>query len=217
MADVVLPGTSFAEKSGSVTSLDHRVSCLGKALTPVGEAREDLEILADLYARVAGNGQRPLNAEAVLIELKELTPLYSEVCFTGPGGCRPCLKEPYVPEEKSLTYVPVEGSPAETGLQLLSGKILYHFGTTSTYADGCLEAAPSGYIEIHPEDAKACGVADGGRIKVTSAAGSAQGPVLISGNVPKGLLFAPYHFSELNIQQVIPQGRNRAAVEITRA
>jgi formate dehydrogenase alpha subunit len=41
--------------------------------------------------------------------------------------------------------------------------------------------------------------------------------VLISGNVPKGLLFAPYHFSELNIQQVIPQGRNRAAVEITRA
>ena len=217
MADVVLPGASPAEKSGSVTSLDHRVSCLGKALTPVGEAREDLEILADLYARVSGNGRQPLDSAAVLTEMKELTPLYGDICFTGQGRCRPCLKEPYVPEDKSLTYVPVEGTSAETGLQLLSGKILSHFGTTSTYADACREVAPSGYIEIHPEDAEACGVSEGGRIKVTSTSGSAKGPVLISSNVPRGLLFAPYHFSELNIQQVIPQGRNRAAVEITKA
>jgi len=217
MADVVLPGTSFAEKTGSVTSLDHRVSCLGKALAPVGEAREDREILADLYARVSGNAPQSLNAEALLNEVKELTSLYGEICFTGQGGCRPCLKEPYAPEDKSLTYVPVEGSPAEDVLQLLSGKILYHFGTTSTFAEGCLEVAPSGYIEIHPDDAEAFGVKQGGRIKVTSSTGSAQGPVLISNNVPKGLLFAPYHFSDLNIQQVIPQGRNRAQVEVSKA
>lgn len=217
MADVVLPGTSFAEKSGSVTSLDHRVTCLGKALAPVGEAREDWEILADLYVRVAGSGQQPLNAEEVLEEMKELTPLYSEVCFTGQGRCRPCLKEPYVPEDKSLSYIPVEGTPAEAGLQVLSGKILYHFGSTTTHAEGCLEVAPSGYIEINPEDAKAFGVEKGGRITVTSATGAAKGPVRISTNVPKGLLFAPYHFSDLNIQQVIPQGRNRATVEVTKA
>jgi formate dehydrogenase alpha subunit len=215
LADVVLPGTSFAEKSGSVTSLDHRVSCLGKALSPLGEAREDWDILADLYGRVAQKAAP--DAEALLAEMKELTPIYGDICFAGEGRCRPCLKSPYVPAEKGLAYTPVEGEKAAGGLRLLSGKILFHFGTTSTFAEGNLEAAPAGYIEMHPEDAKACGVQEGGLVKVTSAAGSAKGPVRISNDVPQGLLFAPYHFSALNIQQVIPQGGNLATVEVSKA
>lgn len=216
MADVVLPGTSFAEKSGSVTSLDHRVASLGRAIAPVGESRQDLEILADLYGRVAPKGAS-VDAGGLLSEMKELTALYSDVCATAGGRSWPCLKEPYAPAEKGLVYTPVEGGSAAEGMQLLSGKILFHFGTTSTFAKGNMEVAGAGYIEMHPEDARACGVKEGDTVKATSATGSAAGEVKISPDLPLGLLFAPYHFSELNIQQVIPQGQNRTAVKVAKA
>jgi formate dehydrogenase alpha subunit len=215
LAHVVLAGSSFAEKTGSVTSLDHRVGFLGRAITPVGEAREDWEILTDLYNRVASRSGK-IYTEGVLKEMDELTSLYVDVCFSGEGH-KTCLKKPFQLQEKSLTYTPVEGGKAAEGLQLLSGKILFHFGTTSTFAEGNLAVASSGYIEMHPEDAKACGVKEDGEVLVTSSVGSAQGKVRISENLPQGLLFSPYHFRDLNIQQVIPQGQNRVSVKVSKA
>lgn len=214
LAHVILPGASAAEKSGSVTSLDHRVSCLGQAVSPRGQAREDWVILADLYRRL-----QPKTAyfdnEAVLAEMKALTPLYSEVCFAGTGRCKPCLKEPYRPEEKTLAYSPVDGGSVSEGMQVLTGKILFHFGTTSTYADGCLEVAPTGYIEINSEDAASLGVKEGGVIRLAAQAGSVQGQAIVSDKVPRGLLFAPYHFRDVNIRRIIPSG-NRVAVQVSR-
>jgi formate dehydrogenase (NADP+) alpha subunit len=212
MAHVVLPGVSFAEKTGTVTALDHRIGCLGQALVPLGEARTDAEILAALHSMLAPEGAI-VEPAAVQEEICQVTTLYSEVCSTGVGGCRSCLKEPFRPENRSMIYTPVEGEPAREGLQLLTGKILFHFGTTSTFADGNLEIAPAGYIEIHPEDAAACGVKEGGTVRITSTTGSARGPVRLSDNVPKGLLFAPYHFADINIQQVVPAGQNRTVVQ----
>ncbi len=217
LADVVLPGASFAEKTGSVTSLDQRVNCLGKAFAPSGDAREDWDIFADLYRRVAKNAQQPF-ADAVLAEIKELTGLYTDVCFSGQGRCKPCLKEPFRLADASLEYRAARESetPLEE-LQLLSGKILWHFGTTSTFASGTLEIAAAGYIDIHPADADKLGVKDGEAIKVNSAAGSAQGPARVTDRAARGLLFAPYHFADVNIQQVIPQGQNRVAVQVSKA
>jgi formate dehydrogenase alpha subunit len=53
-------------------------------------------------------------------------------------------------------------------------------------------------------------------LKVTSAVGSARGAARLSGGVPRGLLFAPYHFADLNIQQVVPEGVNRVAVQVSK-
>ncbi|PLX84264.1 MAG: NADH-quinone oxidoreductase subunit G [Desulfuromonas sp.] len=216
LADVVLPGVSFAEKSGTVTSLDQRVGGLARAMSPVGEACEDLAILAGIYSRVAP-GATGLDLAALQAEIKESTGLYSDVCSAGEGGVRTCLKEAFRPAEKSMTYTPVEGGAGTEGLQLLSGKSLYHFGTTTTYSEGCLAVGPSGYIEMNPEDARSCGVADGASIQVSSATGSARGAVKVSENVPQGLLFAPHHFEELNVQQMMPLGQNRVSVKVSKA
>jgi formate dehydrogenase alpha subunit len=213
MAHVVLPAASFAEKKGTVTSLDHRVGCLGQALSPLGEARADGEILAALFARLLPAGTVSA-AAAVQDEIRQLTPLYTEVCSTDGSGCRSCLKEPFRPENQSMTYSSVEAGAGVEDLQLLTGKMLFHFGTTSTFAAGNLEAAAAGYIEMHPEDAAACGVKAGGTVRITSTTGSARGPVRLSDSVPKGLLFAPYHFADINIQQVIPAGQNRTCVQV---
>ncbi|MBE0596033.1 MAG: molybdopterin-dependent oxidoreductase [Desulfuromonadales bacterium] len=215
LAHVVLPGTSSAEKSGSYTSLDHRVSCLRPAVSPRGESREDWSIFADLFQQLLPKA-RTFDVEGVLAEMKSLVPLYTAVCFETSGRCRPCQKELYQPVEKELLYSPVNGSTAAEGPQLLTGKILYHFGTTSTFADANLEVAPAGYIEMNPADAQTLGIKEGGTVRVTSVTGAAQGPVRLSTMIPSGLLFAPYHFRDLNIQQIIPSGRNRVPVQINK-
>jgi formate dehydrogenase alpha subunit len=210
LAHVVLPGTSAAEKSGTVTSLDHRVSTLRPAVSPRGQARPDWDILADLYQRLAP-AAAPAGIGSVQAEMRELLPIYTAVCSDSF-----CQKALYRPAEKGLAYSQVESRGAAGELELLTGKILYHFGTTSTFAEGNLEVAPAGYIEMHPEDADRLGIREGGTVRVTSATGSAQGPVRLSRELNPGLLFAPYHFGDVNIQSIMPIGQNRVAVQVSK-
>ncbi len=218
LADVVLSGASFAEKRGSFTSLDHRVNCVRPALTPVGSARADWEILADLYQRMVPRAGE-VGLQQVMEEIKSVAPLYRDVSLGENMRCKPCFKPLPALKKQSLKFVPVSGGKTGVakGMQLLSGKILFHFGTTSTFSESPLEVAPEGYIEINPKDAQKLGVSDGGALRVKSSVGAAQGKIRISDDVPEGLLFAPYHFSDLNINQVLPSATNSTAVEVSKA
>ena len=56
-ATVVLPGSGFAEKRGTMVNLKGRLQRLNKAVNPPGQARDDWEILRDLIqALTASNG-----------------------------------------------------------------------------------------------------------------------------------------------------------------
>ena len=217
MADVVLPGASDVEKNGSVTSLDHQLSKLGKARKPVGDAREDFEILASLYGKLAPKAP-PVVLASVIAEIKQLVPAYGKSECCGGAQCRHAVRSRFVPAVKSMVFSEIKASAAPAaGLKLLSGKILFHFGTTSTFAEGNLLVAPAAYVEMNPADAEACGVKDGDMVKVTSAIGSAKGAVKVSSKTQAGLIFAPYHFAEMNIQQIIPAKSNLVTVQISKA
>ena len=51
-ADVVLPGSSFAEKAGTYANTERRIQLAEAAVEPPGEARRDLDILVDLSNRL---------------------------------------------------------------------------------------------------------------------------------------------------------------------
>lgn len=214
MADLVLPGASFAEKTGSVTSPDGRVGYLQRALTPLADARPDSEVFASLLSTLTGS---PAPGEGELQEeIKRLCGLYEDVCFTGKGR-KSCLKSAWRPQSKGLKLASVAGSTSADGLQLLAGKILFQFGTTTTYAEGTCQVAPAGYIEMNPTDAEACGVQDGGNVTLTTSVGSAKGPVRFSDELPAGLIFAPTHFADVNVLQAIPAGSNCVKVDVAKA
>jgi anaerobic selenocysteine-containing dehydrogenase len=52
LADVVLPGATWGEKTGTFTNADRTVHLSERAADPPGEARADLEILLDYAARM---------------------------------------------------------------------------------------------------------------------------------------------------------------------
>src|SRR2546427_4310513 len=72
-ADVVLPGASFAEKTGTFVNPERRIQLAHKAVVSPGQARGDLEILIALSNRL-GLETRFETAEAVMREIARATP-----------------------------------------------------------------------------------------------------------------------------------------------
>lgn len=215
LAAVVLPGATFAEKTGSFTSLDQTIRNIRQALHPVAGSRADAEIFAELFGRLT-NTNILYNQNTVIQEIQSLTNLYQDICFTQKDWYV-CLKQAYQVADKSLKYQPISIQDEVTGLQLLIGSSMSHFGTTSTFAPALLEVEPEGLFSINPEDAEDIGIADGGRLKVTSTHGSATARVRITTAVPKGLLFTSTNHRATGASQLLPDGDNRTAITATKA
>jgi formate dehydrogenase major subunit/formate dehydrogenase alpha subunit len=89
-ADVLLPGVSFAEKTGTFTNTERRIQMCRKAIETTGEAREDWKIIADLAQRISALGPRqPIGGthaawsyaatSDIMNEINSLTPSYAGV------------------------------------------------------------------------------------------------------------------------------------------
>ncbi|MEN8728407.1 MAG: molybdopterin-dependent oxidoreductase [Desulfuromonadales bacterium] len=215
LATVVLPGAATAEKRGSVTAIDHRVNKLRIAIAAPGDARPDLAILCDLFARLAG---KPAPSEnAIRQEMMELSGSYADVCQALEQRSF-CWKQPYAPADKALiAATPELIAPESADLKLMLSKCPFQFGTTTTYSPANNELATEGLIIVNPEDAGKLGVADGSKLKVTSPSGSTSGKVMVHDMMPAGLLAASDNFADMNIQQIMPSGSNCVAVTAARA
>ena len=89
-ADVLLPGVSFAEKTGTFTNTERRVQMVNQAIEPLGDARQDWWITSELAKRVITAGERKpveavwagwnyTNSEQIMVEIAGLTPSYAGV------------------------------------------------------------------------------------------------------------------------------------------
>jgi formate dehydrogenase major subunit/formate dehydrogenase alpha subunit len=101
-ADILLPGVSFAEKTGTFTNTERRVQLVRQAIPPLGEARQDWQITAELARRIlqlnaempSQAHQRTINREApwfgwdypsssaIMTEINALTPSYAGITHT---------------------------------------------------------------------------------------------------------------------------------------
>ncbi len=215
LATVVLPGAASAEKRGTVTAMDQRVSKLRIAVEAPGAARPDLAIISDLFARLT---DKPVPSEQVLRqEMMDLSGNYSDVC-QNLETLSFCWKRAYAPADKSLqAAAPVLTAPEAADLKLMLSKCPFQFGTTTTYSAANNELAPEGLMIINPADAAKLGVDNGGQLKVTGPAGTASGKVMVHGMVPAGLIAAADNFAGMNIQQILPSGSNCVAVTAAKA
>jgi len=79
-AHVMLPGSSFLEKTGTFTNAERRVQLVHEAVKPPGNARRDLDILFDLSDRL-GYAMPHLGASEVMDEIAELTPPWRGISY----------------------------------------------------------------------------------------------------------------------------------------
>jgi predicted molibdopterin-dependent oxidoreductase YjgC len=215
LADVVLPGATFAEKAGAFTSTERRVHLVRPALDPPGEARPDWQIIVDLANRL-GAGWTYDSPAAIFDEMAALTPTYGGICHArleGGGLQWPCPTpdHPGTPilhgdkftRGKGL-FCPVEYRPPaeeadeEYPFILSTGRILFHWhgGTMSRRSAGLDSIAPEAEVEIHPDDARRLNAGDGDLVRVTSRRGQVTAALKMTRRSPPGLIFMTFHFAE---------------------
>lgn len=100
-------------------------------------------------------------------------------------------------------------------LTLTTGRTIYHFHTrTKTGRVPQLrDSAPEPWVELHPDDARELGIAEGDPVRVGSPRGSLLAPARIRAGRP-GVVFVPFHYGYWDVDgDGGPDGR--AANELT--
>lgn len=209
-AHIVFPSSVAAEKRGTFTSIDGRVQSLAKAANSPGEAREDWDILTELYNRLTGES-RPASPASIMAEIAGIVPGY------GADVILPAAFPAAGPISLAVMGVARPAASSAQSYTLLPGAILYHSGTTTTWSKNNGEVAPAGYVEIHPDDAAKLGVSDGAALRLSAGTASVTGPARVTNSVQPGLLFAPYHFRSMNVNALLGKGAGSASVKVEKA
>jgi len=215
LAQVVLPGVSFAEKEGTFTNTERRVQRVRKAIEPIGNARPDWQVICDLSSRL-GYPMKYDSPKEVMDEIASLTPSYGGIRYERLGGFGlqwPCptadhpgtsfLHKDRFTRGKGkfhvTPYIPAPELPDEDYPFLLTtGRVLYHYHTlVSRKSKGLSEIYPEGVVEINPQDATRLGIQpDNGMVEVSSRRGKVHVKAKIADNLPPGVVFMTFHFKE---------------------
>ncbi|MEP7149961.1 MAG: nitrate reductase [Acidobacteriota bacterium] len=224
-ADVVLPGTTWAEDEGVTASAEGRVVKINKAINPPGDAKEDWWIINEIGRRM-GRGQyfQCNTAREIFDELRNASKggkadyfgiTYEKIdkqdgvfwpCPTEEHTGTPRLfdnKEFYHPDKKAkfhaIEYFGADEKPDdEYPLILTSGRVVYQYlsGNQTRRIGFLVQQCPEPYVEIHPETAQNLKINDGERVKVISRRGEGVFPALVVRTIRPDTIFIPYHWGE---------------------
>ena len=224
LADVVLPGASYAEKDGTFTNTERRVQRIRKAVEPVGEARPDWWIVSELARRMGAKGFSYRDTVDIMAEIASLTPIYGGITYERidqaglPWPC-PTKDHPGTPTlhtEKFATpsgkgkLVPLKYRPSvelpdkEYPLVLTTGRSLYHFhtGTMTRKAAGLNALHPEERVEMNPADAAKLGIKDGQRVRIVSRRGAVEARAEVTERSQPGVIWMTFHFVESPTNQL---------------
>ena len=218
LADVVLPGCSFAEKDGTFANSERRVQRVRKAIKPIGESRPDWLITSQIAKKLGGSGFDFNDASEVYDEISEIAPIFAGINYNRieeEGIQWPCYDEedkgtPILHTETFKTqsgrgkFIPLKYRPSaelpdeEYPLILTTGRSLYHYQTsTMTGAvDGLKTLYGEDYIDMCSEDASKLNIEDGEKVRVISRRGEIEPKVRITDSCLPGVVFMTFHFSE---------------------
>ena len=218
LADVILPGRSYAEKEGTFSNTERRVQRVHTAVTVPGNMRLDTDIICDLMRRM-GYNQPTLTASQIFDEIAEVTPSFHGMSYErldnsdGKFLQWPCPTKDhpgtpimhvgkfsrglgwFYPAE----YIPAKELPDEEyPLMLTTGRILYHYTTRAMTGrtPELMEIEGNSFIEINTEDAKKLGIENGERVKVLSRRGEITSEARVSDKTNPGETWMPFHFPD---------------------
>jgi formate dehydrogenase alpha subunit len=215
LANVILPAASFAEKEGTFTNFEGRVNRVRKAIEPPGESLPDWEIILRLAEKM-GSPLPFSSLHQVMNEIEGLVPLYEG--YTDSERLYQVEPETW---ETRRTYMkqflsgfarfsPVEWSPQAEGAKedypftLLTGTILYHFGTgaRSSRASRSKKFLPQPFLEIGASDAKKLRISNSDKVKLISPVAELTTTVRITDTLSEGIIFMPISFPESPVNRL---------------
>ena len=218
LADVILPGRSYAEKEGTFTNTERRVQRVRKAVEIEGETREDTWIFTEIMNRM-GYPQPHLTAAEIMDEIASVTPNFAGISHerldstevAGRGLQWPCRSKDQPGTEimhvgkfaRGLgCFIPTRHIPSmelpdeDYPIIMMTGRILYHYNACAMTdkVEGLKERAPDSFIELNTEDAEKLEVRDGDMVNVSSRRGKIQARAVVSEKTNPGECWMPFHY-----------------------
>ncbi len=206
-AHVILPGTSFAEKNGTFTSMERRVQRVRQAIFPVGESKPEWEVFCELSGRM-GYPMSYRSPSDIMEEISSLVPFYSNMNYSRleQGGIQWPLtrgrRKRFIPAEPKK---PMETPNEEYPLWIIPRGFHYHYGvgTTTKRAMGLGKVFQETRIEIHPEDASKAQLLEGEPVRVISPRGEVETVCHISEDLPKGVAYFATSFFPVFVNNLL--------------
>ena len=217
-ADVILPASAFPEKTGTVTNTDRRVQ-MGRIAVPMpGDAQQDWWIIQELANRMGQDwsyqGPADIFAEMRVV-MPSLTGISWQRLEAEDAVTYPCADEKSAGKDvifgdafptasgrgrmTPASILPPDEVPDETfPLVLSTGRLLEHWHTGSmTRRAQVLDALePAAEVHISAEDMSDMAITPGQNICVETRRGKIELFARIDPNLPKGMIFIPFCFTE---------------------
>ena len=217
-ADVILPASAFAEKSGTVTNTNRQVQMGRPAVLPPGDAKEDWLIEVELANRL-GLGwdyQSPADVFAEMkLNMRSLDNITWDRLANENAVTYPSLSE----DDPGQAIVFGDGFPRQDGrarftpasviapddtpdadypMILTTGRQLEHWHTGSmTRRASVLDAVePEANCSLHPRTLREIGVEPGGHVRLTTKRGSIVVMARADRAVSEDMVFLPFAYVE---------------------
>ena len=220
-ADVILPGASFLEKSGTFTNGERRVQAVRQVVEPIEGAKIDGQILVDIMNRM-GYAQPDYEAATMLDEINQIVPFFAGITWDrlGNNGLQWPVAldgtdtqilhqtefkigkgqfifnnwretEELVSHAKDYPYI------------LTTNRELEHYncGAMTRRTDN-VEILKDDYLMINPEDATKHFISEGDYVCLESPRGKVDVKAKITNQVKSGVVSTTFHFPEIMINNI---------------
>ncbi|MDA0195119.1 MAG: formate dehydrogenase subunit alpha [Bacteroidetes bacterium] len=221
LADVILPGASFLEKSGTFTNGERRVQRVNKVLEPIEGTKADGQIIVDMMNRM-GYKQADYAPDTMLEEISQIVPFFKGITWEGLGKNG---KQWPVPEDGSSTEImhvdqfkrgkgkisyfdwkeskEIEDNGSEYPYIITTNRELEHYNCGAmTRRTNNVQILTEDVLLINPKDAKDIKVKDGEMVCVTSARGKVDIKAKVSNEVKPGVMSTTFHFPEIMVNLI---------------
>ena len=233
-ADIILPASAHAEKNGTFTNTNRQVQMGRKVVDAPGDAREDLDIIIDL-ANALGLSWPYKHVSEVFTEMSEIMPSLNNISWdrvdkeesvTYPAehkdkpGSEIVFSQKFPTKSGLGKIVPTNIiSPDELPDQdfpfvLTTGRLLEHWHTGAMTRKSVTldELEPEPIVSMNSQDMNFLKLEPGRKVKVRTRRGSIMLSVRQDRELPKGMIFIPFCFSEaaankLTNPQLDPYGK----------
>jgi formate dehydrogenase major subunit len=217
-ADVVLPASAFAEKTGTFTNTDRRVQLGRQAIDPPGEAKQDLWIIQELATRLGCDWFYD-SPEPVFAEMRKAMPSIAGISWqrleqeesvtypceseTDPG--QPIIFREDFPTENGRAkfvispYKHAQETPDnDYPFVLITGRQLehWHTGAMTRRATVLDELEPSAVASLHPDTLRALGAKAGDPITLSSRRGEVRVTARADDAMQPEQVFLPFCYHE---------------------
>jgi formate dehydrogenase major subunit len=224
-ANVILPASSFLEKSGTFTNAERRVQRVNAAVKPLSGTKPDGQIMCEVLQRF-GFPQPDYTPDGVLAEIAQIVPFFQGATWenlsingkqwpiAADGTDTQILhQESFKRGLGKFHFFPwIESTELKTNGQefpfiLTTGRILEHYNCgTMTRRTGNGEIVVQDYLSLNPADAQRKSIRSGDQVKLFSARGEVELEARVTDEVKPGILYTTFHFPDAMVNNVTGQG-----------